>query len=916
MGSPSPRKIYLIDGTSNLFRAFYAIRRLTGPGGIPTNATFGFTQMLRSFLQKERPPFVAVAFDRPEPTHRHELFVRYKANRQAPPEDLILQIPDVKNVCRALGVATVELPGYEADDLIGTLSRRAAAHGFEVMIVGSDKDLLQLVDDSTRILHPGSGEVLDAEGVRKRFGVTPNQVVDVLALMGDASDNIPGVPGIGEKGARELITRFGDLEGCLQHAAEIERKSYRENLLASQDQARLSRDLARIQLDAPVAWDPDLFVHREPSREEMRRVFQELGFNRLLEMNGTETEPEDKREVEHSEGSGEVRMIWDAGPLRALAEALSRGGRLALVPHFSSQEPMRATLDGLTLASEPGRSVHISTVHPAPNGSIMLTERDLLESLGPLWTAAGVRKISADLKAFEVFLLRSSMTLSGPKLDTTVAAYLLEPEKLDYSVFGLAGEYLGWPSHAVAGKPRAGRSAVPVERPVEEAAEGAARQCQALLALEEVLSKRLGDGDLGRLYREVEVPLLSILAEMEWTGVRVDVAFLHSLAMHWGEDLLELEKRIHAMAGHEFNIQSPRQLREVLFGELGLKPGRKTDKEKSYSTGVDVLEDLARVHPLPAALLEYRGLAKLRSNYLEAIPRLVNPATGRVHTAFNQTAAATGRLSSSGPNLQNIPVRSERGRQIRRAFIAEEGWRILTADYSQIELRVLAHLSRDPEMVAAFHAGEDIHVRTASEVFGVPQALVTPDLRRHAKAINFGIIYGMGAFRLSRELGVPTSAAQRFIDGYFERFAGVRRYVQDVVSRAERDGYVSTLMGRIRPVPEIRSRNATLKRQGIRVAVNTTIQGSAADLIKLAMVHLARALKDENMKSRLLIQVHDELVLEVPEHEVERTRRLVRAAMETCYPLEVSLQTEVRSGPNWLDTAQELQKGSQSAEKV
>jgi len=902
VGSSSPKKIYLIDGTSNLFRAFYAIRRLTGPGGIPTNATFGFTQMLRKFLQTERPQYVAVAFDRPEPTHRHELFIRYKANRQAPPEDLILQIPDVKNVCRALGVAAVELPGYEADDLIGTLSRRAAADGFEVMIVGSDKDLLQLVDDSTRILHPSSGEVLGAEGVRNRFGVTPRQVVEVLALMGDASDNIPGVPGIGEKGARDLIARYGDLEGCLQHAGEIERKSYRENLLAFQDQARLSRDLARIHLDAPVTWDPALFVRREPSREEMRRVFQELGFSRLLEENGAEAAPGDNRDVPHSEGSGVVQIVRDAGALRALAEAPSHRGRLAFVPLFSSQEPMRATLTGLTLASEPGRSIHIPTVQQGSNGSTGLTENEILEALRPLWTDAGVRKIAANLKAFEVFLLRHAMTLSGPKLDTTVAAYLLEPERLDYSVFGLASAYLGWPSHSVPVKPRAGRFPAPAERAVEEAAEGAACQCQALLALEDILSQRMSDADLGRLYREVEVPLLSVLAEMEWTGVRVDVAFLHGLSARCEKDLRDLERKIHEMAGHEFNIQSPRQLREVLFGKLGLKPGRKTDKEKSYSTGVDVLEDLARVHPLPAALLEYRGLAKLRSNYLEAIPRLVNPATGRVHASFNQAAAATGRLSSSGPNLQNIPVRSETGRQIRRAFVAEEGWRILTADYSQIELRVLAHLSRDPEMVHAFHAGEDIHVRTASEVFGVPQTLVTPDLRRQAKAINFGIIYGMGAFRLSRELGVPTSAAQRFIDGYFERFAGVQRYVQEVVSRAERDGYVSTLMGRIRPVPEIRSRNATLRRQGIRVAVNTTIQGSAADLIKIAMVHLDRALKAENMKSRLLIQVHDELVLEAPEQEAERTGALVRAAMEGCYPLEVSLQTEVRSGPNWLDT--------------
>jgi len=899
--SSDVKRLYLLDGTSVLFRAFYAIRNLTSPAGRPTNATFGFTQMLRRLLQQEDPKHIAVAFDRPEPTHRHEAFQKYKANRPSPPEDLVLQISDVKESCRVLGVPTVELPGYEADDLIGTLSQKATRDGFQVIIVASDKDLLQLVNDTTRVLNPVKGDLFDREGVRQTFGVDPEQVVEVLALMGDASDNIPGVPGIGEKGAKDLIRRYGSLEGCLGHLEEISRRSYRENLVRYQDQARLSRDLARIRFDVPIHWGPNEYQRREPSQDEAQRFFAELGFNKLAgEMRGS-TVPVVAEGFQESGLEDQVDVLRDPADLRRLAEELVRAERLALTAVFSGPDPMRANLIGLALAPALGRTVYVPIACPELESSVPVCERDLIEALHACFVDGRLRKIGEDLKTLQVYLLRKGFPLAGLDLDTSVAAYLLDPDRGDYGLESLAIAFLALPKDGVPAPGRVHRPSNPTERPVDEMALEVGRKCQTLLMLEGPIRRRMEGAGLDLLYREVEGPLLTILAEMEWRGVRVDVQFLHNLSRRWGEELEALERKAYQLAGEEFNIHSPRQLRRVLFDKLGLTPGRRTEKEKAFSTGMDVLEELARMHPLPAAILEYRSLAKLQSTYVDALPRLVHPATGRVHATFNQTAAATGRLSSSNPNLQNIPVRTEMGRQIRKAFIAEEGWRIMTADYSQIELRVLAHLARDPEMIRAFQSGEDIHVRTASQVFGISPELVTPDLRRQAKAVNFGIIYGMGAFRLGKELGVSNSLARRFMNQYMDRFEGVKRYVEEVVRRAEKEGGVVTLFGRIRQVPEIRSRNANLRRQGIRVAVNTTVQGTAADLIKMAMVRLGRNLKEAGLKSRLLIQVHDELLLEVPEEEVEAVSVMVRDAMEHCHSLEVPLVAEVRTGPNWLE---------------
>jgi DNA polymerase I len=888
------RVFYLVDGTSNIFRAFYAIRGLTDPSGRPTNATFGFTQMLRKLLQDKKPAFIAVAFDRPEPTHRHVAFPSYKANRQAPPEDLIGQIPDIKEVCRVLGVPQVERAGFEADDLMGTLARKAAEEGFKVILVSSDKDLLQLVGESVLVLHPSRGELLDREGVKRSFGVYPEQVVDVLALMGDSSDNVPGVPGIGEKGARELIVTYGSLEECLRHASQITRKAHRENLLKHGDQARKSRELVMIRGDVPMDWHPDQFRRGEVQVDRARKLFSDLGFTRLVEELGEATGGDGAEVVLPSLVLPAVKRLDSRSAWEELRERLLSEKKVALVPQFSSPEPMRARLMGLALGGSVEAIHYADFQSVAEAGQGDLGEAELRNEIEGVLEDPSIFKASDDLKSLEVYLLRRGKRLRGGDLDSTLVAYLLDPERRDYS--------LGWLETSLLAKGSSSGSAGSSLPTGDDGAQEASLDCRRLLELEVPLKDSLRENGLERLYRELELPLTSILAEMEFTGVRIDSQFLNELSREWTRELKDLELRIYAQAGEAFNIQSPRQLGQILFQKLGLSPGRKTEKEKSFSTSVDVLEALTSSHPLPATVLEYRSLSKLLSTYVESLPALVNPETGRVHASFNQTAAATGRLSSSDPNLQNIPIRTEKGRQIRKAFVAQEGWQILTADYSQIELRVLAHLSRDEEMIRSFRNGEDIHQRTAAQIFGVAPALVTPTMRHQAKAINFGILYGMGPFRLSRELGVSRSSAKEYIEEYFQKFSAVRRYRDHVIESAEREGKVSTLFGRIRKVPEIRSRNTNQRNQGIRVAVNTTIQGSAADLIKAAMVQLDKRLKQEALLSRLLIQVHDELVLESPEAEVGRVSQLVRESMEGCYPLEVPLVAEVRSGGSWLET--------------
>jgi len=891
-GGAGDRTLYLVDGTSNLYRAFHAIRQLTKSDGFPTNAVFGFTSMLRKLIKTFEPAYMAVAFDLAGPTFRHEMYEQYKANRAETPDDLIVQIPWVKKVCEVLNASIVELQGFEADDLIGTLAHKAQRDGFQVVVVASDKDLLQLVGEGIRVFNPVAERLLDSEGVKERFGAEPGQVPDVLALWGDSSDNIPGVPGIGEKGAKQLIGRFGTLEGVLNGAAEVERKSYREGLLQHAETARLSLALATLCLDAPIDFDPEALRLEPPDPEAARGLFRELEFGALEREFAA---PVQAPAVRHEIVDRPERLEQVVGKLRD-------AGVVAMQVERDHPEPMRAEPLGLTLAGEDGEAFYVPIMASSAGKPRCIDRDEVMRLSATLLEGEAVHRIGHDVKGDLVLLRGLGYTVGGFAFDSMLAGYLLNSARRDYSIESVASDAAGL--EVPSPESLCGSGAGRVSLVEVELKQRAALACSRMAAVVTVRRRQLADLErdgLLSLMTDMELPLTGVLAEMERHGVGIDAPFLRQLSEGWQTELESLTKSIHELAGREFNINSPKQLADVLFNTLELQPGKRTRKTRSLSTGAEVLEDLAESHELPRRLLEYRSLQKLKSTYVDALPKLINPRTGRVHTSFNQAVAATGRLSSSDPNLQNIPIRSELGRQIRRAFIPAPGHTLLSADYSQIELRILAHLCRDPDLIDAFAKGEDIHRRTAAELFGVMPELVAVEMRRRAKAVNFGIIYGMGPQRLAREQGVTMKEATGFIKRYFERFPRVKDYVDDTVAAVERDGSVRTLFGRIRYFPEIRGGDRNARQQALRAAVNTTIQGTAADLIKKAMIDLAASLAASRLGSVVVLQVHDELVLEVPVGEELQTADLLRRVMEQVHPLSVPLTVDIRSGKNWLD---------------
>jgi len=893
MADAQARTIYLVDGTSNLFRAYFAIRGgMTSADGLPTNAIFGFTQILRRLVADESPEFVAVAFDTAEPTFRHLKFDQYKAQRPEPPEDLVPQFPFAPRVCRALGIPALELPGFEADDILGTLATKARAAGFEAVIVASDKDLMQIVGDGIRMMLPHKDNlVLDAAGVKEYFGVRPEQVADVLALWGDASDNIPGVSGIGEKGAKQIIDQFGDLETAIARANEISRRSYRDNLIAEAEQARFSRELATIARDAPIAFDPEKLRRQPPDRPAAYALFQQLGFQSLLSSYVPEA----------AESPAVYRAILADEELAALARDLARAGRFAVDTETTSIDPLRGELVGISFAWEAGCATYLPLAHRYLGAPAQIPVARAREVLGPLLADPALAKVGQNIKYDVLSLGRAGFDLQGIDFDTMIASYLIDPDAR-HNMDDLALKHLGHRTihyEDVAGK---GAKQVTLDQvEVEKVRDYAAEDAEVTWRLYEALGTKLAEAGQERLFRELEMPLLPVLTRMERAGVRIDAEYLRGISREFQTELDRLEGEIHALAGTAFNIHSPAQLGEVLFDRLGLTSTRKTQKTRSRSTGQDALEELAAEHDLPRRVLDYRSISKLKSTYVDTLPALVHPETGRVHTSFNQTVAATGRLSSTDPNLQNIPVRTEQGRRIRRAFIPADGCLLLTADYSQVELRILAHLSGDPELLAAFRHGEDIHRATAARIFGVAATAVTSEMRSRAKAVNFGILYGMSASRLAREEGMTRADAQKFIDGYFGHFGRIQEYIERTTSEAGNAGRVTTLFGRVRYLPDIKNANPMLRQAAARAAVNTTIQGTAADLIKKAMLEVDRRLAAERLGSRMLLQVHDELVLEVPERELEAARRLVVESMEGAYPLAAPLVVDTGAGRNWVD---------------
>ena len=879
-------KLVLVDGSNYLFRAFYAIRELSNSKGFPTNAIYGFTTMLMKLLRDQAPDYIAIAFDVKAPTFRHETYADYKATRRAVPDTLIPQIPYVKEVVRGFAIPVIEQAGLEADDIIGTIACRCAAEGMAVVIVSGDKDLMQLVSADIVMTDTMKDKTYDIAAVKERFGVEPPKVVEILALTGDVSDNIPGVPGIGPKGALRLIEQFGGIEEILAHPEKIHNLKTREAILANTEKARLSLDLARIRTDAAVPFDLEACRRREPDRELLISLFKEFEFSSLLqELKGG-----------GEEAAGDYRICRTKEELEALCARLSQAREFSLEPLLSSAEAMRASLVGLAVSPAPGEGFYLPIAHE--DGSPQLSAGAVLGALAPLLDDPAVPKHGHDLKTTLIVLAESGAPFRGLGCDTMVASYLLNPARRSFELADTVLDHLGRQIPAAKEIVGSGARSVPFASIAPaKAADYACRRADAVMSLTAELTGKIAGADLADLLKDVEMPLVTVLAAMEMKGVLLDRGLLKTMSLEIEQLLALSEEKISQLAGEKFNINSPKQLQVILFEKLGLPRGRKT--KEGYSTDVDVLTWLALSHELPAEILAYRGMVKLKSTYIDALPELINPRTGRVHTSYNQTVAATGRLSSSNPNLQNIPIRTLEGKRIRQAFIAPPGWMIVSADYSQIELRVLAHLSKDEALMEAFRTGEDIHSRTASDIFGVFPEMVNADMRRQAKVINFGVLYGMSAFGLAKELGVTQKLAQAYIDGYFQKYAKVREYLDGLLAQARREGYVTTLLKRRRYLPEIASPQPSVRQFAERMAINAPIQGTAADLIKVAMVRIFRRLAEEGLQAAMIMQVHDELVFEAPVSEREALMSLVCEEMEGVLKLDVPLKVEIAAGKNW-----------------
>jgi len=872
----------LVDGSNYIYRAFYGVPLLTNSKGFPTNAIYGFTNMLLKLLRDLAPDYIVVTFDLKGPTTRHEEFTDYKATRKPMPDDLIPQIPFIKDIVRGFSISVLEKQGVEADDIIGTLTVQASSKGWRTAVISGDKDLMQLVNENVTMIDTMKDKTYDVAAVKERFGVGPDKVVEILGLMGDTSDNIPGVPGIGPKTAQRLIEEYGTLENVLQNAENLRNIKLRETMRSYADQARLSHQLACIRKDIEIDFDLQDAARKESDKEVLAKLFSEFEFSSLLQQIKRDTK----------KPARDCQIIERKESLQELALRLQECRAIALEFIWEKNPPTDLIGIGVSTGSD---AFYLPLGHTTIQAQLLAG--DVFAALAPVLTNVKIKKYIHDLKAALVSLENYGVDIQSGD-DTMLAAYLLNPAKHSYELAELAWEYLHeqvpTPKDIAGGK---GKTYPLNLVPVDKMADYACVRADAVFALVPVLAGKLGEINAVDLFQKVEMPLLYVLAAMEKKGVLVDTALLKQMSEELGELLSISEEKIFRLAGEKFNINSPKQLQTILFDKLKLPKGKKT--KEGFSTDVDVLSYLALSHELPAEILAYRSLAKLKSTYVDALPALINPQTGRIHTSYNQTVAATGRLSSSNPNLQNIPIRTLEGKRIRQAFIAAPDCLLISADYSQIELRVLAHLSEDEALIDAFVSDEDIHSRTASDIFGVFPQMVNADMRRQAKVINFGILYGMSAFGLAKELGVSQKIAQAYIDGYFQRYKKVRIYLDGILEGARRDGFVCTLLNRRRYLPELKSQIASVRQFAERMAVNTPIQGTAADLIKVAMVNIDHLLTKKNLAARLIMQVHDELVVEAPFKEKDEVMALIKKEMEEVIKLKVPLRVEISSGKNW-----------------
>ncbi|MGB8475891.1 MAG: DNA polymerase I [Candidatus Acidiferrum sp.] len=870
----APKKLFLVDAMAHIYRAFFApMNRMNAPSGIPTKVPFLFANILRRLIKDYQPDYIGIVFDPPGPTFRDKLFDKYKAQRAPMPDDMKVQLPYVRKLCEAMRLPILELRGYEADDVIGGMALQAAKKKVDVLIVTNDKDMMQLVGKNVRTLRTGSGGakadvIVDEKKVEEILGVPPEKVIDVMALMGDTVDNIPGAKGIGEKGATELIRKYGSVEKALDHADEVTNKRYREALQQQREQVMMSKQLATIATDVPMALDLQQLERREPDVTALASLYRELGFNSLLRELGSEAVSSSAPAGDSSHAKTDYAQLANAGEF---LEYLAKSPAKLAVAFWLNLETGERETEGFGTCIA---SIEVSS--KAREGrSIWLDEKgEALKALASFLADGKRTKIVHDPKLFQLLAGRAA----NLKHATQLYSYLLRPTTANHNFADVVMRQF----NVMLGG-------------------GPGERADYLQRLAPVLREQIDEHELASVYEKIDLPLAPVLADMERIGIRVDPKELAKMSKSMEKEVRRLEKEIWKLAGNEFNINSPAQLAEILFDKLNLQPPARRGKGKVRSTAADILEEMAAQHPLPAKIIEFREISKLKSTYVDALPKLIHPETGRLHTSFSQTTAATGRLSSSDPNLQNIPIRTELGREIRAAFVAEKGKILLSADYSQIELRVMAHFSGDPVLTDAFRNGEDIHARTAQEVFGVGPMAQNAEHRRAAKAINFGIIYGLSAFGLAQQLGISQKEAAQFINAYFTRYRGVKEFLDKILVETRKTGVAKTLFGRIRPIPEINSPQAQLRSFAERTALNSPLQGTAADLIKLAMIHIDRRLAEEKFEAKMILQVHDELLFEAPPKEKDKLEQLVREEMEGVHKLAVPLVVEVCAGPNWRD---------------
>lgn len=876
--------LYLIDGNSYVYRAYYAIRGLSNSKGFPTNAIYGFTTMLLKIIREKKPDNIVVTFDSPVPTERHRIYEEYKAQRPETPGDLVEQLPYIRKIISALNIKIFEIPGYEADDIIGTIAKKVASEEIDVFIVTADKDMLQLVNNKVKIYDPMKDKILDERYTKERFGVVPERITEFLALAGDAVDNIPGIKGVGEKTARELLSEFKSLDDLLDNTNRIRKDKLRLLVSEHADIVRLSKRLATIDTSVPIEIDTEEFRLREPDWSSLLTLFIEFEFGRLIKLIPSGI-------------SGEIsaETLLSIEKVKEISSLIKE--KFAFDIEASDRNAMTGSLAGLALCAEKGHAFYIPVSHSYPGIPAQINKKDALTMLAQIFEDERIAKIGHNLKYSIIILNQDGIHVKGPLFDTMIASYLINPNKPNHGLEEVALEYLSYRKKTFMEVINKKSSFSEVS--LEEATAYASENASLSLELKEVLFNALRENALENIYLNIEMPLIYVLADMEEAGVKIDSNNLEGISKELERELGGIQRRIFFLAGEEFNINSPKQLSKVLFHSLGFQPKKRT--KTGYSTEMGVLEELAESHELPREILNYRSLSKLKTTYIDVLPTLINPKTGRIHTSFNQTATATGRLSSSDPNLQNIPIKGDWGRRIRETFIAEEGNLLLSADYSQVELRILAHLSNDEGLIDAFRNNLDIHARTASEIFNIPIDKVTPDIRRIAKTVNFGVIYGISPFGLSETLSISRDKAKKYIEQYFKRHPGVKSYIEKTLDEARNKGYASTLFGRRRAIPEIKSKNSNIRQQGERLAINSPIQGTAADIIKIAMINIWKKIKDGGLKTRMILQVHDELLFELPAQELVTVKDIIKKDMEGVTNLLVPLSVDINYGKNWAE---------------